>query len=400
MFIALYLFFFFIILVLKNKDKIFDYVIPKKTYKISVLIPSYNEEKTIKETVEAVLNSNYDKKYMEVIVINDGSKDNTSKIVKKLMKKYKNLKLIDKENSGKADSLNNAIKVAKGELIAVVDADSYPKENSIKKLTGFFNDEKVGAVTSAVLLKHKRKFLEKFQAIEYVLMAWTRKLLDFIDAVYVTNGPLSMYRKKVLVEVGGFDTKTVTEDIEITWRILSFGYKTRMCLDAIVYTSAPNKFVNWYRQRERWGIGGIQAILKYKKIFLKKGIIGFFVIPYVSLSILLNMGVFIFGFYLITRALLSSFLSIAYSYTAQTALIRMQDLNLNPSILIFFTLILFITSWFYGRFVLRIMKNKDMGDQEFWKVFNRLFYMLIYLGLYPIVWFTSIYRIIKGDYGW
>ena len=192
MFVALYMFFFFIILIFKNRNKMFEYPTAKKEYRISVLIPAYNEEGTIRETIESVLNSNYYKERLEVIAINDGSKDRTAEIVKQLMKKYSNLKLLDKQNSGKADSLNQALKIAKGELIAVVDADSYPKKDSIKKLTGYFNDEKVGAVTSAVLLKNKNKFIEKLQAIEYVVMAWTRKLLDFIDAVYVTNGPLSM----------------------------------------------------------------------------------------------------------------------------------------------------------------------------------------------------------------
>lgn len=400
MFIALYMFFFFIILILKNRDRMFDYPRPKRKYKISILTAAYDEEDTIKETIEAVLNSDYDG-LLEHIVINDCSKDRTADIVKGLRKKYKNLRLIEnKENLGKAGSLNKAIKLARGELIAVVDADSCPKKESIRKLSGFFNDEKVGAVTSAALLKHKKNFLEKLQAIEYTVLAWTRKLLDFIDAVYVTTGPLSMYRKRALLEAGGFDPKSITEDIEVTWHILSLGYKTKMCLDAVVYTSAPKKFRKWYRQRERWGIGGIQTIFKYKPVFLKKGMLGFFVIPFVSFSILFSMSVFIFGFYLISKALLSALFSTKYSYITNTAILRMQDINLHPSILIFFTLILFVTAWIYNRFILKSMEGKDIEDQQFWKVFNRLFYILIYLALYPIVWFTAIYRIMKGDYRW
>ncbi|GBE20529.1 MAG TPA: glycosyltransferase family 2 protein [Candidatus Pacearchaeota archaeon] len=400
-FIALYMFFFYIILILKNRGKMFDYPKPNKTYKVSVLVAAYNEEGTIKGTIESIINSDYDKEKIEVIVINDGSKDGTSKIVRKLMTKYSNLVLIDKEkNTGKADSLNQGIKKSTGELIAVVDADSYPKEDSIMKLTGFFDDKKVGAATSAVLLKHKKKFIEKIQAIEYVVLAWTRKLLDFLDAVYVTNGPLSMYRKEALIKANGFDPKSVTEDIEITWHILSLGYKTKMCLDAIVYTSAPNKFKRWYRQRERWGIGGIQTIIKYKWTFFRKGLLGYFVLPFVSFIIFLSMFAFLFGLYLIFRSLLSIFLSAKYSYTSKVVLLRMQDINLNPSILLFFLFVLFTTSWIYNRFILMSMKHKDIAEQEFWKVFNRFFYILIYLTLYPVVWFTSVYRIIKGDLKW
>ena len=203
-----------------------------------------------------------------------------------------------------------------------------------------------------------------------------------------------------MIKAGGFNTNTVTEDIEITWHIMDLGYKTKMCLDAIVYTSAPNKFKKWFRQRERWGIGGIQAIYKYRKTFLRKGMLGFFVFPFISISMLLSIGVFLFGLYLIARAAVSTFFSAKYSYTANVAILRMQDLNLNPSILIFFTIILFTTSWFYSRFILRTMRDKDDDRQEFWKVFNRLFYLLVYLTLYPIIWFTAYYRIIKGDYRW
>jgi len=395
------MFFFFIILILKNRNEVFEYPLPMKKYYVSVLTPAYNEQDTIEDTIKSVLNSTYDSDYLEMIVINDCSKDKTGDVVRALTSKYKNLKLIDnKENLGKAASLNKAIKIAKGELIAVVDADSYPKKDSIYKLTGFFNDEKVGATTSAVLLRHKKKFLEKLQAIEYVVMAWTRKLLDFIDSVYVTNGPLSMYRKEALEKAEGFDPKSITEDIEVTWHILDLGYKTKMCLDAIVYTSAPNNFKAWYRQRERWGIGGIQAMLKYRKTFLRKGMLGFFVIPFVLISMLLSMGVFLFGIYLVSRSLISFFFSTKYSLVTNTALLRLQDLNLNPSILIFFTIILFTTSWLYSRFILRAMRKKDSEDQQFWKAFNRVFYLLVYLTLYPVIWFTSIYRIVKGDYRW
>ncbi|MBU0957947.1 MAG: glycosyltransferase family 2 protein [Nanoarchaeota archaeon] len=401
MFVALYMFFFFIILIVRNKNRMFDYPVAKKKYKVTVLAAGLNEEKTIEGTVNAIMNSNYDKKYLEVIVINDGSTDNTSKVVRGLMKKYKNLKFIDrKKNIGKAASLNEGIKMAKGELIAVVDADSFPAKDSIQMQTGYFNDPMVGGVTSAVFLRNKTKFIEKLQVVEYIVLAWTRKLLDFIDSVYVTNGPLSMYRKSILNEVGGFDPNTITEDIDLTWNILNHGYKTKMCLSAFVTTVAPNKFKAWFRQRVRWGIGGLLAIWKYRKSFLKNGMFGFFVIPFVSISILLSVSVFLFAMYLIMRSLFLAYLSSTYSAAADTTWIRLQDLNLNPSILVFFTVVLFTTSFIYTRFILMALGTKEHEWQEIKSLFNRLFYLLAYLGLYPIVWFGSFYRMIRRDYRW
>lgn len=400
MFIALYFFFFYIILILRNKHRIFDYPKPKKNYSLSILVPAYNEEKTIADTVKHLFESDYEN-IVEVIIINDGSTDDTAGVVKKLKKKYPKLKFLDKKiNSGKADSLNQAIKIAKGELIAVTDADSYPDKTAVRKMIGFFNDKKVGAVTSAVFVRNKKSFFAKIQAIEYIVLAWTRKLLDFVDSVYVTNGPLSIYRKSGVHEVGGFDTKTVTEDIDITWNLLDHGYKTKMCLDAFVTTTVPLKFKVWWRQRERWGIGGLQAIFKYKKSIFKKGMFGFFVIPFVSLSILLSISVFLFGLYIISQKFILTYLSTRYSLFANTAIFRAQDINLHPSMLIFFTLVLFITAFIYSRYILTVLGKRKGDWDEIRNLFKRLFYLLIYLTLYPLIWFSSIYRMIKGDYKW
>ena len=142
MFIALYMFSFFIMLTIRNRKELFSYPQPKKIYSITILIPAYNEEESIEDTIEHVINLDYPKNKLEVIVINDGSRDKTKNIIEKLRKKYSNLKLLDKENSGKADSLNQGIKIARGELIAVVDSDSFPSKESLKKLTGYFDDEK------------------------------------------------------------------------------------------------------------------------------------------------------------------------------------------------------------------------------------------------------------------
>jgi len=398
MFVAIYFFFFYILLVFRNRNEIFGYPTPSREFTVTVLTPAYNEETKIEDTIHSVMNSDY--KVLEMIVINDGSKDKTAEVVRRLMKKYPSLKLLDKKNSGKADSLNQGIKIAKGELIAVIDADSYPDKEAIGNTLGYFNDTKVGAVTSAVFIKNKENFLTKIQQIEYIVLAWTRKLLDFIDAVYVTNGPLSVYRKSGLIKVGGFDPTTVTEDIDVTWNLMKHGYKTKMCLSAFVKTSAPQKFKAWWRQRERWGIGGIQAIIKYRKTFLRKGMLGFFVIPFVSLSIILSIFVFLFGAYLVSSKFILTFLSTRYNIISQNSLIHLQNINLHPSVLIFFTLILFITAFSYSQYILKVLGGKKGEWEEVRNLFKRLFYLLVYLTLYPVIWFSSIYRMIKGDYRW
>src|SRR3989344_4840597 len=143
MFISLYMLSFFLILYFKNRKRFFDYPELEKDYPVSFLVPAYNEEKTICDTIEHIFKIDYDN-IIEVIVVNDCSTDNTKKEVEKLLDKYQKLKLINnEENFGKAGSLNRGWKIAKGELIGVVDADSFPKQDSLKKMAGFFNDDKV-----------------------------------------------------------------------------------------------------------------------------------------------------------------------------------------------------------------------------------------------------------------
>jgi len=399
MFLALYMISFFIILTVRNRKKFFSYIEPKREYSITILIPAYNEQDTIKETISHVMQLDYPKEKLEVIVINDGSTDKTKEIVKKLLKKYSNLKLLDKKNSGKADSLNKGVKMSKGELLAVVDSDSFPSPHSLRKLTGYFNEENMGAVTSFVTVRNKDKNLfAKIQSIEYMILGWNRKLLDFIDAVYVTNGPLSLYRKKYIVKVGGFDPKSITEDIDITWNMLYHGFKTAMCLDARVSTIVPHKFKLWFRQRVRWGIGGMQAIQKYKASFLKNGIFGLFIMPFITLSIILSIVGFLFSSYLIFKSLFGRILITGYASSILASFLNMQNINLYPSVMIFYFIILFFVSSIYYNYILH--KTKYDRKITLKRLISLSFYTIIFLGFYPLIWFAAIYRFVIKDYGW
>ena len=399
MFVSIYMFFFFIILVFKNKDKLFYSPVPKSYPFVSILIPAYNEEDSIAGTIDHVLNLDYPKEKLEIIVINDGSKDRTKDVILRYVKSNENVRLLDKPNSGKADSLNKGIKMSKGELIAVVDSDSFPSKDSLRKLVGLFDDPQMGAVTSFVSVRNsKETVLTKIQEIEYLFMGWTRKILDFVDSVYVTNGPLSIYRRKYVDKVGGFDPKSITEDIDITWNMLSHDYKTGMCLDARVSTVAPSKFKDWFRQRTRWGMGGLQAISKYRKIFFRKGMFGAFVLPFVSLSIILSLFGFFFSLYLLLKSLAITFYTIFYSSLAKASLFHWNNFLFYPSIIFIYLIFLFVISISYYNYILtRTSHQKGFSLKGFFKM---SFYTLIYLLIYPIVWIVSIYRYSTNDMKW
>jgi poly-beta-1,6-N-acetyl-D-glucosamine synthase len=388
--------FFLLIFVLMHKRNLYRlYQSPeiKKYPSVTFLVPAYNEEASIQDTVEALIKIDYPKEKKEIIIINDGSTDGTLKIAKKLEKKYSEVILLDKPNSGKANSLNDAIKIAKGELIAVTDADSYPNPDSLKKMVGHFEDEKVAAVTSRVLVKNKKNWLARFQVLDYSIIAWTRKLLDFVDSVYVTNGPLSMYRKSIVEKVGGFDPKNLTEDIEITWHVLSKGYSTKMSYSAIVYTIVPEDLDTWIKQRVRWNLGGLQTVQKYWKTMFKKGAFGYFVIPYVSASFFLA----IVGFLLLTRYfwIKGSYQLVSLYYIFQGYdYWRYIEFSFQVSLLFFLGALFFALAIYYYKtgFI-----HSETGNKSVIKI---LAYSFFYRALYVIPLLIAIYKLAKGDIRW
>ena len=313
------------------------------------------------------------------------------------MLKYPKLKLINKPNSGKADSLNQGIKIAESELVAVVDADSYPAKDSFKKLVGYFDDDKLGAVTCSIIPRNREGFFERLQTIEYYVIAFSRKLLEYIDAIYVTPGPLTVYRKEALLKIGGFDTKNLTEDIEATWHLTYMGYKRKMCLATHVTTTVPNKLKAWYKQRRRWSTGGLQCQSKYKKYFLKNGMLGFFILPFFFLQLFLGLlGLSIFV-YLITTRFIRDYLFVKYSISAGTPIITMNEFFITPSFLNYLGIILFVFGTLFTILMLYIMKSGVLAKQN---IFNISFYLLFYLSVYPFIMITALYNFFMGTGKW
>lgn len=394
-FIGFFFLFIFMLLHYKNIFRLYDSPTPKKFPSISILVPAYNEENSLENTINALLAAEYPAGKKEIIIINDGSTDRTAEIAQKLAKQYNEIIFLDKKNSGKANSLNAALKIAKGELFAVVDADSYPKKDALMKMVGLFDEPGVAAVTSRVLVKNKATWLGRYQVMDYSIIAWTRKLLDFVNSVYVTNGPLSIYKKDIVIKLGGFDPNNLTEDIEVTWHLLSQGYKTRMSYSAIVYTTVPEKLKIWINQRVRWNLGGIQTIIKYYKSMFRNpdNMFGYFVIPYVSSSFMLAL----LGFALMIR-----FFWIKGNYHFYSLYYLLSGYNYfgNWEFTFYFTLLVFLGVFFFifSIWYYRLgFKNSETGNKSILKI---LLYSFVYRSFYVIPLIIAIYKMIKGDLRW
>ncbi len=397
MFIAMYFLAMFLMLYIRNRKTLFSYPTPKEKYSVSFIVPAYNEGNTIEDSIKHIFSIDYD--IDEVIVVNDASTDNTSQVLEKLQQEYPKLRVITHEkNSGSAaKAQNTGLYAAKSDLVAVVDADSYPAKDSIKKMVGFFEDKNVGVVTCPVYVRNRKKFIEKLQAIEYKVIAFSRKLLDYVDGIYVTPGPLALYRRTALLDIGGFDEKNMTQDIEATWSLTAKGWDRRMSLSTQVTSTAPDKFWEWFKQRKRWNIGGLQCIYKHRKSLLRKGMLGCFIMPLFITSTFLGLvGLSIFIYLIITRSF-SRILYTGYSIAAETPLITMNDFYITPSFLNYLGVILFVLGLTFTLINLAILKEKILIKEN---LLNIPFYMIIYIAVYPFIMVVSIWDMIIGKTSW
>ena len=399
-FISLYVLSLYIMIYISHRKDFFSYPQPKREYSLDMIVPCYNEGKTIEKTINALLNSDY-KGLKKIIVVDDNSTDNSFEIIKNLAKN--NPKIIavrTPKNTGKASgSKNYGVKFATSELIGFSDGDSFPDEESISQMVGFFNESKVGAVTSSVLVSNDNNLLERFQAIEYRVIVFTRKLLGFVDGIYVTPGPLAIYKRSIFNEIGGFDENNLTEDIEITWNLVSRNYSIKMSPAAKVYTEVPSNIKSWLKQRQRWNIGGVQTIKKYRKSFLKKGMLGSFILPFFVISWIVGISGLLILFYRLIQSIIVNILTAKYSIQNQAALLNLRNINLVPDVLFFFGALILLVSLIFTIVALKYTTD----DKKFKKIglLSFLGYTFVYLIAYPINIIISVYKVIfKRKYSW
>ncbi len=363
----------------------------KKFPYISVIIAAYNEEETIEKTIQSVLNLDYPKDKLEIIVVNDESTDNTFDIIKK----FKQVILINNKHKGigKSSAVNAGIRIAKGEFFGVLDADSEVGKNSLRNILTYFSSKKVGCVITPIKIMEIESVYGILQKIEYTFTAMIRELMSRLDTLFYSHGVLSVLRTDLIKKLGYFDENNLTEDLEIAMRLKYNGYEVKMASTALTYTRVPNTFKQLWNQRVRWYRGFLHNVIKYKDVVFSKkhGLYGKFQLPLNLFSLVVLALVFVlFSYEILTKL---------YNWVMKIIILKWEifDFGDLPSIKY---LLLSIDIKYFFPIIVIILVNLYL----FYKAHEILkekvrffrFTLLIYFIVYPILtmfhWVTALFQ--------
>ncbi len=355
---------------------------------VSIIVPVWNEETTVLKTIFSLLKLNYPKEKLSILIVDDGSTDNTWNVIQRFFR-HKQVKLLRKENGGKYTALNYALEFVKTELVGCLDADSFVHPEALKRIVTQFEDNKIMAVTPSVKIFEPKGLLGLIQKAEYMFGIFLRKVFYYLNAIYITPGPFSIFRKSVFEKIGGYKHAHNTEDMEIAMRMQKNSMKISNVSDAFVYTIAPATLRPLIRQRLRWVYGFIKNAIDYRDMFFKPqyGNLGMMVLPAAGFSVLSTM--YFFG------AMVFSWVDTLITYTKEilTIGISFNGFNLdffyiNTDILVFVSLIAVL-----GTFII-IAASRGLAEEKSKFGLDSLLFIVFYASLAPIWISKAVYNVV------
>lgn len=383
-----------------NDKKIKDPKPQKNLPTVTICVPAFNERHATIKTIESLVNLDYPGDKLNIIVVDDGSTDDTHKLVKDYLLKanYSNVKLYSKKNGGKYTALNLALKKSKTEFFGVLDADSVVDKHALLNMIGYFKDNNVVAVTPSMKIWPKGNIIQRIQAIEYFLGIFLRKVFSYMNTIHVTPGPFSIFRRSFFDKYGYYREAYMTEDIELALRIQTHHFKIENSLNAHVYTAGPKTLKVLNKQRLRWYAGFIKNTIDYKHLFnWKYGNLGFFFLPLAYFSVFL---VFISLIYQIIRllmnsynhirvAILSNFDIFRWSFNFDKFYVGVGPVALITALSFLLGLIVIYHSYFLSK------------KQEKSVILSLILFFIFYYFLYAYWWFKSLHAVIqKKELSW
>ncbi len=374
---------------------------------VAILIPAYNEEKVIEQTVHAALASDYPT--LRVIVVDDGSKDRTFAIVQQHFAPEiaaGRVVALTKPNAGKAEALNYALQFVTEEVFIGIDADTVVAHNAVSRLVPHFVNPEVGAVAGNAKVGNRVNLWTRWQALEYVTSQnFERRALNALASVSVVPGALGAWRSTAVRAVGGYHTDTVAEDADLTMALLQAGYRVEYEDRALAFTEAPVTARGLMRQRFRWSFGILQSVWKHRAAFGRKGGLGFVALPNIVL-------------FQILLPLVSPFIDIMFAGGVATYLVdryfhpQTADASSFHRLLLFFLMFLVID--FITSVVAFALERREARTAESaaapgiaWRGEDPLLLLdvwlqrFVYRQLFSVVLFRTLKRALKGeDFAW
>ena len=364
---------------------------------LTVLIPCFNSLSTIKKCLSTIKASEYPGE-MEIMVIDDGSTDGS----REWLKEQKGITVMLKEkNAGKAAALNSAIPAAKGTIVACVDSDTYLEKHTLKHaVEKLLENKDFGAVTCFIKVANPDNLLKKIQQIEYYTgFGFAAMVTSFLDAIFVTPGPTTVFRKDALVKIGMYDEKNITEDLEIAWRLRKFGYRIAYSVNSIVHTEVPSNIKDLLRQRLRWYRGKLFNLRKYSDMMFnpKYGNFGIFVFPFSFSAELAGLVLtFSFGFILSKQIIWLSRLLNSYWYLNSFTLDMSGFVVVGTSAIVMGLIL--VLPWFFAVYISHAIAKKKATLTDIPSIFLFLiFYGTFISFVYSLSFFKEVNR---SDYKW
>ena len=246
---------------------------------VSVIVPGYNEENVLENCVHSIMDSDYPS--LEVILVDDGSTDSTPVIMQRLSSQYNAIRFIHQQNQGKGAALNTGIAHSRGEILMFVDSDGLFSRSTIRHMLSGFDSRSVGAVCG----DDRPVNLDRVQTcllalISHVGTGLVRRALTMLHCMPIVSGNVGAFRRDVLEKTGYFNTETVGEDLELTWRVHKHGYVVNFVPDALVYAESPSTIAGLWKQRVRWARGLLQTTWMHRGMVgnLRYGMFGFYLL--------------------------------------------------------------------------------------------------------------------------
>ena len=231
---------------------------------VSVVIAAFNEGKVIANTLASVLLTDYPGA-IEIIVVDDGSRDDTAAVVTAFAEHEPRVRLLRQPNGGKSVALAHGVAHARHEFLVFLDADTHFDRRTLGALVAPFASPKVGAVSGHAKVGNRRTFIARCQALEYLCgFNLDRRAYDLWNCITVAPGAISALRRRALEGAGGFNPDTLAEDTDLTLTLHKRGWRIRYAADAVAYTEAPETVRTLAKQRFRWCYGTMQCLWKHR----------------------------------------------------------------------------------------------------------------------------------------